>query len=147
MDVEAQQAFLDNNYGTTAGPHAPDGFEVACFFGDPILDGVEIDDETEVDDGLGGTEMVPNGYERFACDQADFLDTDEFGVKTTVTLTGAVPLEAWETITHLQLFDPVTGKKWGRSRLAKPREITGAGDAPTFVIEIFFNFAPSTEPS
>jgi hypothetical protein len=139
-DQAAQERSLDNDYGSTRGPSAPDSFEVALFFGDPRFGGVEVPTTTEVDDGAGGVEVVSTGYARAALSNDGWLAA-EGGVKHTASPV-AFPATAAEwpgTVTHWGLYDPVGGAWWDCAPLAEPLDITSAGAPPAVSLAVFYD--------
>lgn len=140
MDLAAQNASLDNDYGETHGPHSPDSFQLALFVGDPLSGGEELAGQTEVDADGGGTELVDNGYARPAVQHSDFTPAAE-GIKAT-SLPVQFPdvLAEWpDTVTHWQLYadDGVTA--WDGGAISDPQlDVTGAGPGPTVSLAIFY---------
>lgn len=128
-DQAAMNRSLDNDYGSTRGPNAPAAFEVALFFGDPTL---------------GGVELAGNGYAPGSLDNGTGWLAAADGVKRTVT---PVPFPdataAWSTATHWALRDPITGLWWEYARLVEPLEVTTAGPGPTVALAIFYDNNPS----
>lgn len=144
MDVAAQNASLDNDYGSTKGPNAAAAHEVALFIGHPDNGGVEVSDLTEVDDGLGGTTFEANGYGRpVITNDASWLPASE-GVKLS-----AVPLQ-WPDVTsdegyggqlptHFVLIDAADHTtKWDIVPLVNPEDVTEAGPGPAIRLAVFY---------
>lgn len=130
-DVEAMDASLDNDFGTTRGPHAAATHEMALFYGDPITDGVEI---------TGG------GYARatvLAADWADSLD----GFKTTIApVAFPATTTAWPlSPTHFALIAP-GAVMWDCAPLNAPLDVTGAGAGPQVQPYIFYDDNLPEEP-
>lgn len=127
-DQAAMNRSLDNDYGTTRGPNAPDAFEVALFDEDPTLDGVEL---------------AGNGYARGAQDNDDWLPSAD-GLKATVAPV-AFPdaTAAWTTARYWGLYDPITATWWEYARLVEPLDVTAAGPGPTLALAIFYDNNPS----
>jgi hypothetical protein len=139
-DVAAQNASLDNDYGATHGPNAPDSHELALFDADPTVDGVELADTTEVDDGAGGTTTVANGYARVTVTNDATWAAADGGRKETVDpVQFADAVAAWETARYWALIDPVTGYVWDCAPLAAPVDVSVAGPGPAVVPAIFFD--------
>lgn len=135
MDPEAFATALACIYGPARAAGAPDDFTVHLYNGDPDLGGVEISDETEVDDGMGGTEFVPNGYAAASLDSDDFT-ADDVGMTAPVQYADA--LEEWEEATHARLKDTVTGFWWNAVPLAGPVIVSEAGPVEPAYFTIFF---------
>lgn len=150
MDLAAQNASLDNDYGTTHGPNSPASFLLALFVGDPLAGGVEVSNLSEVDvlddDGnITGTEIVSNGYARAAVAHADFAPADE-GIKaTTNPVAFANALAEWpDTVTHWQLYATDGTTAWDSGAIADPLlDITAEGPGPTVALSIFYADAVS----
>lgn len=125
-DIAAMNAFLDNNYGPTRGPNAPDNLECALFNGDPQDDGIELDPTDNP------------GYAPAAVDQ----DTAWAGAAagaTTALVQFDDPTDAWaDEATHWLLRDPDTGVGWDCAALLDPLDITDAGDGPQIAVTILY---------
>ncbi|HJR88834.1 MAG TPA: hypothetical protein VJ782_01575 [Aeromicrobium sp.] len=126
----------------TLGPDraaiAPASFTAHLFTGDPMSSGVEIADETEVDDGLGGTVFVPNGYAPVVVDSDDFAATADFGMTVSVQFPDS--LEAYPAeVTHWALFDPVAEEWWDSGPLFEPEQVTGAGSWSPIAVTVFYD--------
>lgn len=94
LSIAAQNASLDNDYGSTAGPNAPASLEVALFDGDPLLGGLEL-----TSDG---------GYARVtvANDGTTWPTAASGGAKTMATASFPTPTGAWSsTATFFVLYD------------------------------------------
>lgn len=139
-DQVAMEKSLDNDYGPTRGANSPDEFEVALFSGDPENGGLEISDETEIDLPGGGIDVVANGYARAVLDNDDW-DPAAGGIKSA-EVTFAAPTQAWETITHWGLYDPVEGVWWDCAPFAEPLDVTGAGPAVDVTLSVFYDNLP-----
>lgn len=123
-DQAAQERSLDNDYGPTRGPNAPDAHEVALFMGDP---------------DLGGLEVAGGGYARAALDSDDWLLAAD-GAKVSPTVTFPDTTDEWPgTVTHAALYDPVEGLWWDSVPLEEPLDVTGPGDSPQVVLSIFYD--------
>ncbi len=129
LDQAAQEASLDNDYGVTHGPHAPDSFEVALF---------------DVDPTLGGVELAGNGYAPGTIgNDADFAPAAD-GVKQSAAPVAFPDATApWETARYWVLRDPLTGVRWDYAPLAQPLDVTAAGPGPTVALAIFYTNNPS----
>lgn len=129
-DVAAMSASLDNDYGPTRGPNAPDSHEVALFFGDPL---VAVGDDGGVE--LDATDCP--GYARVTVDSDDWPAADE-GVKS-LSVTFPAPTDEWLTsATHWGLYGS-DGNWWDVGEMAEPLEVTSAGDGPLVVLEIRYD--------
>lgn len=129
-DQAAQEASLDNDYGPTRGPNAPDGLEVAFFAGDPDVDGIEVPTAVEGE---------PTGYERVSFSNDDWEPADG-GVKRSFPIEFPDALTEWpETVTHAALRDPVTGLWWDSLELEEPLDVTGPGAFAAVVLPIFYD--------
>lgn len=140
IDQGAMERSLDNDYGPNRGPNAPDDLIVHLFAGDPTGDGVEVPDESEVDDGDGGTEMVPNGYAPAAMSNDDWAPATG-GIKMTdPDPVFPESLEEWPvTVTHWAVEDPVTGLWWDSAPLTQPLDVTGAGSTISVKLAVFYD--------
>lgn len=145
MDVAAQNASLDNDYGTTHGPNAADSFELALFIGDPLADGTEVESITEVDtfDGEGaptGTELVENGYARAAVAHGDFAPAVDGEKSTPDPVPFPDALAEWPgPATHWQLYDADTGAAWDSGEFAEDGlDVTGPGAGPLVRLSIYY---------
>lgn len=130
-DVEAMNASLDNDYGTTRGPNAADSHELALFYGDPMTDGVEIS---------GG------GYARVTVNPADWLPAND-GFKSTEPIQFPATSGAWpDSPTHFALYDGSV--MWDNAPLVEPLDVTAASaTGPTVVVTVFYDdnvLAPET---
>lgn len=134
MDPEALAIALRCIYGPDRATIAPDSFTVHLFNADPDLGGTEIANTTEVDDGLGGTEFVANGYAAPTVDSDDFA-ADDVGI--TVPVQYADATEEWEEATHAQLKDVASGFWWNAVPLSLPINAE-AGPIPLAFFTIFF---------
>jgi hypothetical protein len=139
-DQAAQERSLDNDYGPDRGPSAPDDLLVHLFMGDPEGDGVEVPDESEVDDGAGGTVLVPNGYAPAAMSNDDWAPAAG-GIKSTdPDPVFPAPLEEYPgTVTHWALEDPVTGLWWDSAPLSQPLDVTGPGSPIAVRLAVFYD--------
>lgn len=120
-DQSAQERSLDNDYGATRGPNAPDSFEVAFFSDD------------------GDTEIAGGGYVRATLDNDDWLPAAD-GVKASLPIAFADSTDEWaDTVTHAGLYDPVAAQWWDVVPLDEPLDVTGAGDGPIVILSIFYD--------
>lgn len=129
-DVTAMDASLDNDYGSTAGPHAPASHEVALFFGDPMLD---------VADG-GGVELEAAdcpGYARVTVVQSDWPAADAGSKSLSVTFP-ATSGEWNVAATHWGLYGS-DGAWWDCGEMVEPLEVTGAGSGPLVVVTVQYD--------
>ena len=139
LSTNAQNASLNNDYGATKGPNAPDEFEVLLYDGDPTVGGEEIADTTEDDDDPGV--FVANGYAPavIANDGSVWAAADG-GVKSTVgPVQFADALAPWDTVTHFVLRDTATGDLWDTAPLLEPLDVTSAGDGPAISLTLFYS--------
>ena len=135
-DQGAMERSLDNDYGSTRGPNAPDDLTVHLFHGDPTTpDAYEIPNLTEDDNG----DLVPNGYAPAEMSNDDWLPS-EGGIKLSdPNPVFAEPLEEWETVTHWAVKDPVTGLWWDSAPLAIELDVTGPGTPVAVQLAIFYD--------
>lgn len=136
-DPEARAQAIACIYGPARAAGAPDSFLIRLFDRHPDDGGVELSDETEVDDGIGGTEFVPNGYAAPTVDNDDFA-ADDVGMSATATF--AAPLEAYsDEATYWLAEDPVTTYRWNVQPLLEPLNVGSAGDSFTVKLTVFFD--------
>lgn len=127
-DLAARNASLNNDYGATRGPNAPDAHSLALFSGDPMID---------AGDG-GGVEISGGGYARVTIDQSEWLPAAD-GLKTLAApktfpaTTGEWP----DTVTHWALYDGST--MWDCGPLAEEVDVTGAGAGPVVNVTVFYD--------
>jgi hypothetical protein len=123
--VAAMNASLDNDYGTTRGPHAAASHELALFAGDPLDSGVEI---------------VGNGYARVTVLPAAWLAADEGQKSTAAAVQFPNATDEWdETVTHFALFDHADHvTMWDSAPLDEPVDVTAAGAGPAVIPTIFY---------
>ena len=122
--VPAQNASLDNDYGTTRGPNAPDAHELALFNGDPLN---------------GGTELTGSGYARADVLPADWIAADDGAKSATVTFDD--PTAEWLTATHWLLIDAADSTTfWESAGFDEALEVTAAGDGPQVTVTVFYPF-------
>lgn len=139
-DQGAMERSLDNDYGPTRGPNAPDNLTVHMFNGDPTTpEGYEISDHSEVDDGDGGIESVPNGYAPVPMSNDNWLPSSG-GIKLSDPnpLFGP-PFEEWDTVTHWAIKDPATGLWWDSAPLSTELDVTGPGGSVELQLAIFYD--------
>lgn len=122
----AQEASLDNDYGTTRGPNALASHELALYDGDPREEGVEISG---------------NGYARVTVAAADWALASD-GYKTLTTpVTFPAPTAEWPlTVRYWALLGG--GVMWDSGPFAEEIDVTAASPAgPVVNISIFYNDA------
>lgn len=123
-DVEAMNASLDNDYGTTRGPNAAASHEVALFMGDPLVDGVEV--------GATNDDGEATGYARATLPAASWQPAAD-GEKTAGLVTFPATTAAYtDSVTHFALI--TSGVMWDCAPLAEELVVTGAG--PGVVLEV-----------
>jgi hypothetical protein len=116
--IAAQNASLDNDYGTTRGPNTPTSLQVA------LLASADTSDE------ITGT-----GYARVVLDSDDWLAAAD-GVKTSEPVSFGPPTGAWETARFAGLYDTVAGAWWDVVALTEPLTVTGAGPAVVVTLSV-----------
>lgn len=126
--VEAMNASLDGDYGTTRGPHAADAHEYALYDADPADGGEEV------------TEADCPGYERLTVNPADWEAAVD-GEKSTVLLQMADVTGAWDIAPQwFILFDAADGTTaWDGGALEAPLNVTGAGAGPQVVATVYYD--------
>jgi hypothetical protein len=124
-DTAAMNASLDNDYGTTRGPHSPSSHSLALFAGDPMVDGVELS-------GHGYTR--PNVLATKWLAAADGMKSTD-GPVQFANATSAWPDDA----THWGLFDGDT--LWDCAPLVEPLSVTAAGTGPRVTVTVFYDDA------
>lgn len=136
-DVAAQNASLNNDYGSTAGANAPTSWQVALFVGDPMDGGTEMPDETELDD----LSVVPNGYARVTIAQSAWAAAVDGEKRTAVPVQFANALAEWpETATHWALFDAADGTTmWDCALLDRELNVNAAGAGPSVALSVFYD--------
>lgn len=125
-DVAAQNASLDNDYGTTRGPNAAASHDVALFIGDPMNDGVEV---------------TGSGYGRVTVPATGWALADD-GFKTlTVPVEFPPPSGAYpDSVTHWALW--AGSVMWDCGPLTEPLDVTGASPSgPHVSVTVFYNDA------
>lgn len=118
LDVAAQNASLDNDYGVNHGPGSPDSHDLALFTDHPAY---------------GGVEVTGPGYARVTVAAADWPDAD--GGAKSVTKTFPDPTDAWTDGAYWVLFDVSTA--WDYAPLTEPLNVTGPGAGPLVTITIY----------
>jgi hypothetical protein len=132
-DTAAMNRSLDNDYGATHGANSPASFQVALFIGDPMTDGVEVANTTEVDDGLGGTIFVPNGYARVTiANDASWAAAADGEKSTAVAVQFPTALAEYPgDPDHWALFDAANPTQmWDNAALVEELTVTAAGAGP-----------------
>lgn len=119
---------LDNDYGETRGPNAADSHELVLFFGDPMSD-----DEPGA---VPAVEITAAG--RATILPADWLPASADGVKATDGLVTLADSSGAYVATHWALIDS-DGLVWDCAELAEPLDVTGDGDPPQVLVEIFYD--------
>lgn len=128
-DVEAMNASLDNDYGTTRGPNSPTSHYLALFMGDPLTDGVEVPALND--------ELLPTGYARVEITPSMWEPAADGEKQLTDFVAFPATLNEWPAaVTHFALFSP-TGVMWDCSILEEELVVTGPGDSPTVLVKIF----------
>lgn len=124
-DQAAQELSLDNDYGPTRGPNAPDNLIVHLFGGDPDGDGVEV---------TGG------GYAPATMSNDDWALAAD-GIKSTdPSPIFPAPTGEWDiTATHWALEDADTGLWWDSAPLSTPLDVTGAGGSFAVKLSVFYD--------
>lgn len=107
VSIEAQNASLDNDYGTTRGPNAADSHEIL------LLD----------EDGI---ELAGSGYARPTVLPADWPAAD--GGEKTVVAEFGIPTGAWVKAVAWQALGD-DGFLWDSVPIVPPLEVTGASVA------------------
>lgn len=138
MDVAAQNAVLDNSFGSASGVASPSTWELAFFAGDPTID----DSAVEFD----GTSCP--GYVRASFAESLFTAASG-GVKTV-----SAPIQfddatgEWSlTATHLGLIDGGDSTTiWKIIALPELLDVTAAGTGPAVVPSFGVSEATSIVP-
>jgi hypothetical protein len=117
-DQVMQERSLDLFYDTALNP-----FQVALFDGDP---------------DAGGEELSGNGYARASVDTGDWSPAAD-GVKESDPIAFADATGAWETATHVGLYDATEAAWADVVPLVEPLDVTSAGDGPVVTLAIFYN--------
>jgi len=127
-DVAAQNASLDNDYGTTRGPNAAASHSLALFDGDPMDVGVEI---------------TGPGYARVTVPASDWLASAD-GAKT-LTAPKQFPdaTDAWPSVTHWGLYAGAV--LWDCAELIESVEVTTASPGPKVSVTVFYDTALNEE--
>jgi hypothetical protein len=130
LSVAAMNTSLDDDYGTTRGPNAPDAHEVALFTGDPTL---------------GGVELAGGGYARVVVNPGDWAAAVG-GAKATVapvqfpdaTADWASQARYWVLFDHA---DHVTG--WDYAAL---NEALSVFEGPGPAVQLTVYYADTVTP-
>lgn len=136
LDVAAQNASLDNDYGATKGPNAATAHQFALYAGDPQLNGVELD-------AAGGYArvVIPN-------DGTSWPDAAANGAKTAAPVTLPAATGEWTVggapavATHFVLIDNADGVTgWDSGRLDSPISVDVAGVTGSASPTVYYNSA------
>lgn len=124
LSVDAMNASLDGDYGTTRGPHAADQHELALYDGDPALSGVEL---------TGG------GYARPTVDPADWADAVGGAKSTNAPVQFADASGAWASqARYWVLFDAADHvTAWDYAALNEPLNVS-PGPGPAVQLTVFY---------
>lgn len=127
-DPAAMNASLDNDYGTTRGPHASSTHLMRLYVGDPMTDGIELDGTN--DPGYSPATVLATAW---------LAATD--GFKSTNPVQFAAPTGPWlHEPTHFALTDGDT--MWDCAPLVEPLAVTAASSAgPRVTATIFYDDA------
>lgn len=137
VDADARTIALQSMVGPDRAAIAPDSYTVHLFDGDPGDEGVEVADTTEVDDGLGGTTFVANGYAAATVSADDFTFDGELA---TVLAGFPAPTEAYPaTVTHFLMRSG--GVDYFTAPLLEPLDVTDPGDVYVVACTLFFDDA------
>lgn len=132
LDVAAQNASLDNDYGATKGANAPAAHQVAIFTDHPDLGGVELD-------SFGGYARVMwtnNGTNWPAASG---------GQKVSADVVFATSSDEWQaggvsaTGTYWVLFDNADGTtRWDCGRISDEVSVSATGAVVTLRLTIYY---------
>lgn len=117
VSVEAQNASLNNDYGTTRGPNAANSHQLV------LLD-------------LNGVEVVGSGYARTTILPADW-DAAVDGQKTAI-VTVSDPTGPWTTATSFLLYGS-DGYDWDSAELVDPLVVPEAGTLSPVVVTVQYD--------
>lgn len=130
LDVAAQNGILDNNFGGSKGPAAPNSFTLELWAGDPADGGVQLDNAG----GYSPLTVTNNGTNFPPADAgAKTMATQTFATSTGEWLAGGNP----DVATHWLLRDPVTGAAWFSARLADEVSVETSGTTVTVTPVIY----------
>lgn len=126
VSTVAQNASLDNDYGTTRGPNALASHDLALYDGDPREEGVEISG---------------NGYARVTIAAADWAAAADGYKSLSAAVTFPAPTDEWPlTVRYWALIG--AGSIWDSGPFAEEIDVTAAAPAgPEVSISIFYNDA------
>lgn len=122
LDDDAANLSLANDYGAGRGSNAADEHELELWDGDPTLD----DSAELTGGGYAAAEILPAAWSTPA------------GRSTQATATFPSPSGAWTAATHYVLRGD-DGFGWDFGALAEPLYVTGAGDPPVVVVQVFYD--------
>jgi hypothetical protein len=133
-DIAAMNRSLDNDYGSTRGPNAPDSHFVSLWVDDPML---------------GGEECDGPGYARVELDQDTGWQAADDGYKDLVTgVQFAAPSGAWPQCTHWALMDDTDpDQMWDCGPLTSPLNISSSSPTgPLVTFAIYYDDAVLEAP-
>lgn len=127
LSTAAQNASLDNDYGSSAGSNAPSSLEFALYNGDPLLGGTEL--------GSDG------GYAAVTADNdgTTWPDAASGGAKTSKSLALATSTAAFsDTATHFVIRDASSGDLWDSGLLTEEVSVDAAGVDVSFICTVYY---------
>lgn len=139
-DMAAMNASLDNDYGLTHGPNAPDSHDLALFDGDPML--FDDDGVTPLHAELDATTAPGYGRVTIPNDAAWAAAADGAKALAAGTVQLPAPIDAWVEASHWALI--ADGVMWDCGPLTEVLEVTEAGDGPLVAPVVFYD--DSVEP-
>ena len=132
LDAAAQNASLDNDYGGSKGPHAPNAFTLELWAGDPANGGVQMDNAG----GYAPVTVTNNGTNFPPADaDAKTCAAQTFPSSTGEWTAGGNP----DVATHWLLRDTATGAAWDYAELVDEISVEAAGTEVTVQPVIFYN--------
>ena len=132
LDVAAQNASLDNDYGANKGPNSPAALELALFNGDPANGGVEMD----AAGGYAAVSMSNDGTNfPTAADGQKICATQNFAPSTDQWTAAGLP----DVATYWALRDPASGALWDTGQLAAEISVEASGTNVSVQPIIFYN--------